>query len=96
MRLKNIKELKGLHLESEGGVDEEQDEVGRLGQVAHRVEVVPALEEGDATLLAADHRDRSVHRLEGILGVVLHQTFDEGALEAGGGKRTESEREKAQ
>ena len=76
VHLTDVEELKDLHFEAEGGVDEEQHEVGDLGHVDHGVDVVRALDEGEAAALAR-------HYSHGALGGQRLENRDEGS-EMGG------------
>lgn len=57
------------HLETIRAVDHEQDKVRDLPDVDHRVEVIVALNEGEALLLPTDDRDWPLYVVEGLLGV---------------------------
>jgi hypothetical protein len=52
VRLRHIQKLESLHLETKGAVNQQQHQIGRFGDVAHCIEVVRALEDREAPLLA--------------------------------------------
>ncbi len=52
VRLRHIQKLKGLHLKPESAVNQQQHQIGGFGHVAHCIEVVRALEDREAPLLA--------------------------------------------
>ncbi len=52
VRLRHIQKLKGLHLKPKRAVNQQQHQIGRFGDVAHRIEVVRALEDRETPLLA--------------------------------------------
>lgn len=96
MRLKDVKELEGFlyececraqdqrrtthHLETVRAVDHEQDEVRNLPDVDHGVEVIVALDEGEALLLPADDGDGPMNVVEGLLRVPPNQRLHKGGL----------------
>ena len=73
VRLEDVEELKGLHLETKAGVDHQQDQVCNFGNVDHAVQVIVAFNEGQTPLLATDHRNRTLDLRERVLGEPLHQ-----------------------
>lgn len=80
MGLEDVEELEGLHLEAEGAVDHEEDEVGDFANVDHAVDVVVALDEGEAALLAADDGDGAFGVVEGLLGEPADETLEQRRL----------------
>jgi hypothetical protein len=65
--LTNIEKFEDFHLEAEGGVDKDENEVGHLGHVHHHVDVVRALDEGQAALLAGNYGHGSLQQVGQIL-----------------------------
>ena len=59
MGLEHVEKLKGFHLEAKAGVDHEEDQVGNLGQVDHRIDLVGALVKGQPPVLARNHGHRA-------------------------------------
>jgi len=78
--LEEVEELERLHLEAEGRVDEQEDEVGDLGRVHHGRERLGALEEGQAAVLARHDGQRARDVPDVLLGVVLHEALDQRRL----------------
>mmetsp|Transcript_357 Transcript_357/g.651 ORF Transcript_357/g.651 Transcript_357/m.651 type:complete len:309 (+) Transcript_357:1351-2277(+) len=81
VRLQNVQEFKGLHLESKLGVDAQQDQIGNLGTVQHgRGVVAGALQQRDALVLGGDDRDGPRDGRQVVVGVELDQRADQGGL----------------
>lgn len=96
MRLQDVKELEGFlyeceratedqrrtthHLETVRAVDHEQYEVRNLPDVDHGVEVVVALDEGEALLLPADDGDGPMNVVQSLLGVPPNKRLHERGL----------------
>jgi hypothetical protein len=57
------------HLKAKGAVDHEEDEVGNLADVDHRVQVVIALDEREAAAFAGDDGDGPADLVQRLLRV---------------------------
>lgn len=73
VRLDDIEELKGLHLEAKASIHHQQDKIGNLSKINHSRNIVWTLDEGQAAILSTNHGNRSAHVRQSLFGVFLDQ-----------------------
>ena len=77
VHLANVQELERFHFEAETGIDQEQHEIGYFGRVDHRVDVIAAFVERQASLLAGHHRYWTSDVVELLTRVIADEILDE-------------------
>ena len=80
MYLTNVEEFENFHFEAEGGVDQDQDEVGHFGDVDHHVDVVRALQKSEPALFPGHDRHGALDVGDGLAREVLDQALQQRRL----------------
>lgn len=78
--VQQTKELKCLHLEADGGVDQEQGQVHNFGHIDHRLHIRGTLHKRDSLVFVCPQGDGASHGRHFLLREVMHQGLDQGGL----------------
>lgn len=83
VHLANVEELEDFHLEAEGGVRQEKDEVRHLGDVDHGVYVVVAFYQCHSTLLSCCKSENINDKNQVFIGSACTYDKSNGSLDGG-------------
>jgi len=80
VHLADVQKLENLHLEAVARVAEQQNQIGTLGHIDHGVDIVVALQQGDAALLGGHNGDGTLDLSDIRAGEALDQVLDQRRL----------------